>query len=61
MLDVELKENTIMKNKNYIESTKNGFVIKNASGEVISEYDEFEMWDKLSALNRDIDKLNTHI
>ena len=61
MLDVELKENTIMENKNYIESTKNGFVIKDASGEVISEYDEFEMWDKLSALNRDIDKLNTHI
>ena len=61
MLDVELKENTIMENKNYIESTENGFVIKDASGEVISEYDEFEMWDKLSALNRDIDKLNTHI
>ena len=50
-----------MENKKYIESTKNGFVIKDASGEVISEYDEFEMWDKLSALNRDIDKLNTHI
>ena len=50
-----------MENKNYIESTENGFVIKDASGEVIDKYDEFEMWDRFSALNKNIDEISSEI